>query len=293
MIFDELKLNELHEDDTEDKMPSVNQRLEDVVVLSNECISGRLFLMEIGAPLLARNARPGQFFHLKIVGTESHILRRPFCVFYTDKTQGTVGILYQIMGAGTEEMSKWTPGVKTDLIGPIGCGWHIPDNCKRALLVGGGVGAAPLFMLYETLVSKGIETDVVLGSVNASTLAPCFERFTNVCGVEPRCSTDDGSFGIKGFCTDIARERIIELRESISDMNTSMYDYMAVCGPTPVMKLCSEIAESEGILCEVSMERKMACGIGACLSCVCETNDGRKRVCIDGPVFNSKEIKWL
>ncbi len=269
---------------------------ESASILSNIEVGPELFLMKLSAPQIASAIQPGQFVHMKIPNMESHILRRPFSVFMRDPQGGTLDILYQVVGFGSRQMTSLSsddPNNKSvELIGPLGSRWD-PGRPSRALLVGGGVGAAPLFMLAELLVYSGVRTDVVLGAQTDAALV-CRERYEMLLGYgagagckPPQYATDDGSFGYKGFCTALAQEII-----DTSVQQGSPYDYVAVCGPEPVMRIVSTMAQSAHVRCEVSLERRMACGVGACLSCVVETNEGRKRACVDGPIFDARKVVW-
>ncbi len=252
----------------------------------NECVGPNLYVMALEAPEIARAIEPGQFVHMKIPGMDDHILRRPFSVYARDGHAGVLEILYQVVGYGTDCMTVLAEGDEgVELIGPVGRTWQ-PGEAKRALLVGGGVGAAPLFMLAEALVASGVRTDVVLGAQSEGSLA-CRERYEALLAEPPRCATDDGSFGREGFCTSLVQEA---LDEAAADGEP--YGYVAVCGPEPLMRIVAGMAEAAGVPCEVSMERRMACGIGACLSCVVDTVGGKKRACVDGPVFDAGTVVW-
>ena len=264
-------------------------------VLDNHQVGPRLHLMTLSAPEIASSIKPGQFVHMQIPGMEGHILRRPFSVYAANEDEGMIEILYQVVGFGSERMTKLAPGdeVAPKLIGPVGHGWAAPEKCERTLLVGGGVGAAPLYLLFEQLVAAGVDVTVVLGAQTEAALV-CRERYARVlstagCCAEnaPLCATDDGTFGRAGFCTSLVEDAINEANAS-----GKPFDYLAVCGPEPLMKIVSGQAAQANIPCQVSMEKRMACGVGACLSCVVETIHGKKRSCVDGPVFDAQEVAW-
>ena len=247
--------------------------------------------MRLAAPLIAGSLEPGQFVHMRIPGMEGHILRRPFSVYARDAAAGEVEILYQAVGFGSAHMAGLVPGKCEDaeLIGPVGNSWDPPAGTRRALLVGGGVGAAPLFMLCERLVAAGVRTDVVLGAQTHAALV-CRERYDAALAAQggaARCATDDGSFGRPGFCTSLSAEALAD-----AAAESAPYDWLAVCGPEPLMRIVAGQAAEAGVACQVSMERRMACGVGACLSCVVDTKDGKKRSCVDGPIFDAKELAW-
>ena len=260
-------------------------------VLANACVGPRLYLMRLSSPLIAGSIKPGQFVHMRIPGMEGHILRRPFSVYARDAAAGTIDILYQTVGEGSAHMAGLVPGQcgEAELIGPVGNAWAAPEGARRALLVGGGVGAAPLFMLCEQLVGAGVAVDVVLGAQTKDALV-CRERFDEVLAAQGgavRCATDDGSCGRAGFCTPLSQEALDEAAAA-----GEPYDYLAVCGPEVLMGIVARQAREAGVPCQVSMERRMACGVGACLSCVLDTVEGRKRACVDGPIFDAEEVLW-
>lgn len=255
-------------------------------LLTNEEAGCNIWLMTVKAPLIAATAQPGQFVHVRIPGMEAHLLRRPLGVYAADAEAGTVDMMYQVLGFGTDHMTTLAPGDAVELIGPVGRGWQPPEGCERALVVAGGVGSAPLYPLVEELVARGVEVTSILGASTMEALV-ARERYGEALGCEPACSTDDGTFGRAGFCTPLVEEALAEAAAA-----GAPYDYVACCGPEPLMRLVAAMAEDAGVFCEVSMERRMACGVGACLSCVVDTVDGKRRACVDGPVFPSTEVVW-
>lgn len=250
-------------------------------ILQNRQVGSNLYVMEVTAPQIAAGILPGQFVHMKLPGMEGHILRRPFSVYAVGGEGSTLEILYQTVGFGTDHLATLGEGAVVETIGPVGHGWNLPEGCKKALLVAGGVGAAPLFMLAQSICESGIELDVVLGAQTEAALV-CRERYEALGAKSVSCSTDDGSFGRAGFCTSLVEEAL----------ESSSYDYVACCGPEPLMKIVAGMAGKTEAVCEVSLERRMACGVGACLSCVVDTVDGKKRSCVDGPVFNREQVMW-
>lgn len=255
-------------------------------VTQNKQLFEALYLMELECPAVAANIMPGQFVHLEIPDLQASVLRRPFSIFDRNEDEGTVEILYQAVGTGTRAMTRWEPGMRTRMIGCIGRPWEVPFDVNRALLVGGGVGAAPLNLLAQELAQNEVDTDVILGAQTEGALV-CRARYEATCGREPLCSTDDGTYGREGFATVLVEEAIAQAASE-----GRPYDYAAVCGPEPLMRAASQLLTEAGVRCQVSMERRMACGIGACLSCVVETAQGRKRACVDGPVFDAEDIVW-
>lgn len=250
-------------------------------VLANNAAGPNLFVLEISSPQIAQKVEPGQFVHVKLPGMEGHILRRPFSIYDVDDKAGTLEILYQCVGSVTKWMPQVVAGSAINLIGPIGQGWQPPAGVKRALLVGGGVGAAPLYLLAQQLVGQGVEVETILGAQTKDALAT-HGRYLELLSDRVSCSTDDGTFGHAGFCTPLVSKAL-----DVTD-----FDYVAVCGPEPLMKLVADIASEHKVLCQISLEKRMACGVGACLSCVVDTVDGRKRSCVDGPVFDAAKVVW-
>lgn len=273
-------------------MGLVNERAR---ILTNVEVGPHLYVMSFEAPHIARAAKPGQFIHMKVPGMDDHILRRPFGVYATDADEGVVDALYQVVGAGTSHMTTLAAGEVAELIGPVGRGWNAPEGAKRVLIVGGGVGAVPLYMLCEQLLAAGVRTEVVLGAQTEAALV-CRGRYEELLGAAAGesvsetsllCATDDGSFGRAGFCTSLVEEALDAAKAA-----GEPYDYVAVCGPEPLMKIVASLAKDAGVFCEVSLEKRMACGVGACLSCVVDTTSGKKRACVDGPVFKAEEVVW-
>ena len=248
-------------------------------VLANECIGPRLYKITLAAPNMASAVRPGQFVHMLIPGFASHILRRPFSVYKTVPEIGAIEIIYQVVGEGTEFMTTLSGGVNCSIIGSMGHGWE--PVVGKLLLVGGGVGAAPLFLFARELADANHPFDVVLGAQTEAMLVTRAD-YAELLGRDPILATDDGTVGHHGFCTEPVRVALAE----------GGYAGVYCCGPEPLMRAAAGLAADAGMECWVSMEKRMACGVGACLSCVVETVAGKKRSCVDGPVFNSKELVW-
>ncbi len=252
--------------------------VEHVVVRSNDRVCEGVGLMVLEAPATASKVRPGQFVHLRIASDREFMLRRPFSVHRAHG--GTLEILYQVLGRGTRAMSLTQREDRMDLIGPLGHGWDIPDGLTHALLVAGGLGAAPLGMLAEELARRGVAATVVMGAPTGERLVArdLFERVAR----RVEACTDDGSAGEKGFVT-VATHRLLD---------EGGFDMVYACGPEVMAKAVAGQAFEAGVACQVSLERLMACGIGVCLSCVVATVNGQKRACVDGPVFDAREVSW-
>ena len=252
--------------------------LEAVTVVANDRIAEGVGLIALRAPRIAATVRPGQFVHLRVATGADIILRRPFSVH---RAHGElIEILYQVLGAGTLRLAEKTVGDVMDAVGPLGHGWQVPPGTAHALLVAGGLGAAPLGMLAEHLAVAGVAVAVAQGAPTASRLVARdhFERVARRVEV----ATDDGSAGEQGFVTGPVARLLAEER----------FDVAYTCGPEPMQRIVSSMTRDAGVGCQVSLERLMACGIGACLSCVVSTRDGLKRACVDGPVFGAEEVVW-
>lgn len=254
-------------------------KLEDARVLGNVRIAPDVYLMTLAAPFCQTMVRAGQFVELKVPGAQTDLLRLPFSVYGVIPGSEAIEIMYQVVGKGTRLMTQCTEGDTVSLIGPIGRGWRPPAELKRALLVSGGLGAAPLSLLAHELWERGVTVDAIMGAPTAERLV-CQDRLA-ACGTV-RVATDDGSEGLRGFCTELSAPAI----------DASAYGYIATCGPQPMQAIVARQAHEANVRCEVSLERLMACGIGSCLSCVVETVSGSRRACVDGPVFDAEEVLW-
>ena len=212
--------------------------------------------------------RPGQFINIKLDG---FFLRRPISV--CDATQDEITIIYKIVGSGTEYMSKMQAGEKLDILSGLGNGYDTTLSGLAPLLLGGGVGVPPLYMLAKELITEGKKVQVILGFNTASEIF-YEEEFIRL-GAEVYVTTADGSYGIKGFVTDA--------------MKNLGYSYFYPCGPEPMLKAVCSYSNTSG---QLSFEERMGCGFGACMGCSCKTLTGNKRICKEGPVMKKEEIIW-
>ncbi|MCL2099451.1 MAG: dihydroorotate dehydrogenase electron transfer subunit [Oscillospiraceae bacterium] len=242
-------------------------------VVSNKKLTESIFDMYIDAPKIAETALPGQFLHIKC---KDLTLRRPLSIAETD-SGGRVRICYEVRGEGTAWLSGLGSGGKIDIMGPLGKGFDIPEKNKKILLAGGGIGIYPLYPL-----ALKYKTDACAALGFKTKTAVNFEAEFRAAGCKTVLTTDDGSYGSKGFVTD-----------SVKDiLNNNKIDLIAACGPKAMMRGVYNEAKKHGIRCLVSLEERMACGVGACLACVCRVNKTNKRVCSDGPVFCGDEVDW-
>lgn len=212
---------------------------------------------------------PGQFINIKI---DDLYLRRPISICDYDKE--TITIIFKVVGHGTEKMAEMGKGTKLDILTGLGNGFNKTRSGKSPLLVGGGVGTPPMYRLCKELIDEGKRPIVVLGFNSKEDVF--FEDEFKKLGAEVYISTVDGSYGTKGFVTDV-----------IKDLDNYTYHY--ACGPLPMLKALYNTAEGDG---EYSFEERMGCGFGACMGCTVKVKDGFKRVCKDGPVLKKEEIVW-
>ncbi|HHU32911.1 MAG: dihydroorotate dehydrogenase electron transfer subunit [Zhaonellaceae bacterium] len=251
-------------------------------VIRHEELSSKVYYLVLKAPQIAKQATPGQFVQVKCSDTYQPLLRKPFSLHEIDKVDGRISLLYEVKGQGTKSLTKVRVDDYLDLIGPLGSGFSLPPRC-RAILVGGGMGIAPLLPLAEKLKEQGQEFAAILGfnEVQKVYRLEAFQKLGQVI-----VTTLDGSLGEKGLVTQpLERE-----------LGSEKYNIIYACGPEAMLKNVSAIADSFGVECQVSLEAYMACGFGACLGCVCQTKEltgpTYSRVCTDGPVFNSREVIW-
>lgn len=248
------------------------------IISRKSAIARDIYSFTIACPEVAEAAQPGQFVHIRANG---FTLRRPISICGIDKAKGTLRIVFEIRGEGTAEIAKLNEGDLIDMLAPLGHGFTVNPEFKRVVLIGGGIGTPPMLPLAQSYVDKAT---AICGFRNASAVI-LQEDFKNS-GAETILCTDDGSMGIHGFVTQPFTE--IAEKEKI--------DAVYACGPMPMLKGIAEICREKGIYCEISLEERMACGIGACLGCACRTkrNDEEyfAHVCKDGPVFKAEEVIW-
>ncbi len=246
-----------------------------VEITENTEIAQDIYSMWIMAPEIADMAKPGQFISL-YCEDKSRLLPRPISICEIDKESGRVRLVYRAAGNGTKEFAKRKQKDSIEVMGPLGNGF-IPEGSK-AILIGGGIGIPPMLELAKQL---NCEKQIVLGYRDITYLEQEFESYGNV-----HISTEDGSKGIKGNVIDVIKEKHLEA------------DIIYACGPLPMLRGVQAYAKEHGIKAWISMEERMACGIGACLGCVCKSKEidshshvHNKRVCKDGPVFLAEEVE--
>lgn len=222
---------------------------------------------------------PGQFVEVRIDGAQAPLLRRPISINFVDEANGELWLLVHAVGAGTKWMAGLKAGDTVNCVLPLGNGFTLPETPRKLLLVGGGVGTAPLLYYGMRLKALGCEPVFLLGGRSAGDVMqlPLFERYGRV-----YVTTEDGSMGERGYVTQhslLAEER---------------FDGVATCGPKPMMVAVARYAAAANVTCEASLENLMACGVGACLCCVEKTKEAHNVcVCKEGPVFDTNLLKWL
>ena len=250
------------------------KKIIDFTIKENRSLNSDTFLLVLHSSELP-DIKAGQFVNVKVDNSPSTFLRRPISIHNVDVEQGLLYLLIKIAGDGTAKLSELKVGEKLNILLPLG-NWFTQAESGRCLLVGGGVGIAPLLHLAKELKAKGVEAIVLIGTRTISDIVLKEEYEKQATVYYP---TEDGSFGEKGYPTQHS-----VLKEH--------FDHIYCCGPSPMMKSVAGYAYSNNINCEVSLENMMACGIGACLCCVNDTKEGHKCVCTEGPVFNINDLKW-
>ena len=245
---------------------------------SNTRLGEGLYQLVLDAPQIAAAAQCGQFVH--IACGEGNLLRRPISI--CEAGEGRLRIVFQVKGSGTEWLADRKEGDTLDVLGPLGNGFDTAALGARPVLIGGGIGVPPMLQAAKCAKAAGAAPRAVLGFRNRGAVI-LEEDFRAVC--ETFVTTDDGSYARHGFVTDV-------LQELVADATG-----VAACGPKPMLKAIAAIAKQAGLPCQVSMEERMGCGIGACLVCACalKAENGETRyghVCKDGPVFNAEEVEW-
>ncbi|ALK85530.1 Dihydroorotate dehydrogenase B (NAD(+)), electron transfer subunit [Phocaeicola vulgatus] len=251
----------------------------DLVVTQNIKLHANYVLIKLTHANPLPEMLPGQFAEIRIDGSNTTFLRRPISINYVDKTTNEVWFLVQLVGDGTRKLATVKQGDIVNVVMPLGNGFTMPRNVTKVkpLLVGGGVGTAPMLMLGAELVKMGCTPAFLLGARSSKDLLQ-LENFEKL--GEVYTTTEDGSMGEKGYVTQH------------SVLHTDRFDMIYTCGPKPMMVSVAKYAKAHGIECEVSLENRMACGVGACLCCVENTDEGHLCVCKEGPVFNIKKLLW-
>jgi dihydroorotate dehydrogenase electron transfer subunit len=249
----------------------------DFQIIDNKQLNKDFFVLELFAGIDLPEILPGQFVQVRVDGSPGTFLRRPFSVYDVNYDARSIRLLLQVVGSGTKALSTLRKGESLNLILPLGKPFSTPVEGAKSLLIGGGVGIAPLLYLGKYLKSKGSDFEFLMGFRNKQRIIE-YHEFSQMAVVN--ITTEDGSEGEKGFVT----------QHSVLSRNN--FSRIYCCGPDPMMKAVGEFARSKNIHCEVSLENLMGCGFGVCLCCVVKTTSGNLCSCIDGPVFNINDLKW-
>ena len=220
---------------------------------------------------------PGQFVQVRVDDSPNTYLRRPISIHDVEQAGNEISLLVQMVGEGTRHLGAAAVGDQISVVLPLGRGYTLPEKDETVLLVGGGIGIAPLYYLAKGMIAKGVSPTFLLGGKKASDLVrlDAYEKLG-----ETLVTTEDGSLGEKGMVT---MHSVWQQRK---------FDKIYVCGPKRMMMAVADIAKKNNVWCEVSLEHMMACGLGACLCCVEDTVEGHLCVCKEGPVFNTRRLKW-
>ena len=236
-------------------------------IVSNTALTSNVYKMVLQGDVSAITA-PGQFVNIKLDGL---YLRRPISV--CDLSCDTLTIVYKAVGKGTEQMSQMQAGEKLDVLTGLGNGYDLSLSGEKPVLLGGGVGVPPMYLLAKELIAQGKKVSVILGFNTKDEVF--YEQEFKKLGCDVTVTTVDGSYGVKGFVT--------------TALEAMTYTYFYTCGPEPMLKAVFKTSNTSG---QMSFEKRMGCGFGACMGCSCKTKYGNKRICKDGPVLLREEIIW-
>lgn len=251
----------------------------DMKVTENSRLHKNYCLLKLTSDEALPDMQPGQFVEVRVDNSPTTFLRRPISINYVDKATNELWLLIQLVGDGTHRMAEYRPGDTVNIMLPLGNGFTVPSQKEqKLLLIGGGVGTAPMLYLGAILKNAGFNPTFLLGARSKDDVLQLeeFKKFGTV-----YITTEDGSLGEKGYVTNH------------TILKETHFDQIYTCGPKPMMVAVAKYAASASISCEVSLENTMACGIGACLCCVEKTVDGHICVCTEGPVFNIDKLTWL
>ncbi len=248
-----------------------------VKVIGQRVLNNSTKLIDVYAPEIAAQAVPGQFVNVRVCKHTAPLLRRPFGVAGVNREQGTFTMIYRLLGEGTHMLAEACSGDELSIVGPLGRGFEL--EAEKPLLVGGGLGLAPLLFLAKGFGDK--QADILMGGRTADELF--WTRLYEEHCKQMFLTTDDGTVGTQGTVMALLPQLLAE----------GGYDRVYVCGPVPMMRAVATACLQAGVKCQVSLEKYMACGLGACLSCACEGVGKRIKVCKDGPVFWAEEVgEW-
>ena len=254
-------------------------------LIKKEEIIKDIYKFSVKAPEIVETAKPGNFIEIRITEGIDPFLRRPISIYNLDKENGILEFIFQVKGKGTEILSKKEEGADVDIIGPLGHGTFKFEKYKNIAVIGGGIGIFPLYELSKEAKQNNVKVNSYLGFRNKDfvMLEKEFEEVTDNLTI----TTDDGTYKEKGFAIDYL----------IKDMENEKYECIYACGPLPMLKAIQKYANENNIDCQISLEEKMACGLGVCLGCAVKTAKSPKdapeywHVCKGGPVFQAKDVE--
>lgn len=244
-----------------------------------------IFKFSVEVPEIVKEAKPGNFIEIRVSENTEPFLRRPISIYNLDKERGILEFIFQVKGKGTQILSNKKIGEEIDIMGPLGFGTFKYDGYSNIAIIGGGIGIFPLYELAKSAKNQNIGVNTYLGFRNKELVV--LEKEFNEVSNKSTITTDDGSYAEKGFAIDYL----------IKDLEKNNVDCIYACGPLPMLKAVQKLAIDTGIPCQISLEEKMGCGLGACLGCAVKTSKSSKEnpeywhVCKAGPVFQAKDVE--
>lgn len=252
-------------------------------IIKKENLKDDICKITITSNEIAKEAKPGQFLEIRVINNIEPLLRRPISIYNADENKGEIEFIFQIKGKGTNILAERKEGEELDIIGPLGHGTFNLNNYKNIAIIGGGIGIFPLHELSKRAKNAGINSKIYIGFRNKE-LVILENEFKEVCE-ELILTTDDGSYAKNGFAINYLKE----------DIKKNKPDCIYACGPLPMLKAVQALAKEENIPCQISLEERMACGIGVCLGCavkyVGKDEVNYKHVCKNGPVFDATDVE--
>ena len=245
-----------------------------------------IYKFTVKAPEIVKQAKPGNFIEIRVSEQTEPLLRRPISIYNLEKEKGILEFIFQVKGKGTKILAKKQKGDLIDIIGPLGYGTFKTENCKNIAVIGGGIGIFPLYELCKNAKQEGIEVNTYLGFRNKEYVV--LEKEFNEVSDNLTITTDDGSYSKKGFAIDFLSK----------DIENRKLDCIYACGPLPMLRAIRKLAIEKNITCQISLEERMACGLGVCLGCAVKTAKSSEEapeywhVCKAGPVFQAKDVEF-
>jgi dihydroorotate dehydrogenase electron transfer subunit len=255
-------------------------------LLSKRKLLDDVFKLTLSSSQVCKKAEPGNFVHVKVNSDGSPLLRRPFSIHDVDRAKNSFEILLKVVGEGTAILSQKSPGQALDLLGPIGNSFSLPPRGREVILVAGGMGIAPLWFLFTRLAGRLSPENITVFLGARSKEELLYTDQLKATRAKLIVATDDGSAGRRGLITEVFLKEM--KKRGFDPKKLAAYS----CGPHKMLKRVSQIAKSLDLSCQISLETHMACGVGACWGCVVKENtETYKRVCVDGPVFDAREVE--